>query len=1034
MAEGATGWVAPSIFLDGNAVKKGIECKPRSRYAIIRTMMDNSNYTMNMGTVTFPHLPPAPRGGQIPVPADTEPQPYETYRNTFNYTLWVEGTRVRLYSVDWDGERDAPYWETADARDAWFDAQTPVGGVTLETTARADHGTVRIPVPYDVCATANYMRVTMPAYPVANESDTGLRDWYYYIEDINYLSPSATEITLTPDWWTTCVGRVTVRRVRLAQGHWAVDNSATPSEYCESPMNHTTNLMDNEGDYSPLTVMRMLFADQFNKNATGLYAVVDFGAANPYGDYTSGVPAAGATSTGGLMGGSMVATPAENLITLLDGIPDGLILCAKAVWIVPSKFLTLGMSHTLGGVTVYELVGGAVVTNTIDVTPDSWDYPDWAAGYTKLYTSQYSQFEIVTDDGTVINVRPESIGTKGVTYEEVSQICDDALRITGWLCGIGDNDKPTQTIAQIGTIQEFIADLGWHTTQTTWDCPCYAVHVTNERAQNWLKATERSQAYRNADVARDNAYDTDYTAYYNSVDTSGTSNANAVAGANTAHENAYTNADAAYTIAGRNAALGRTNTARNNQATTEITEANNLLSTNVKNATVLINDNLTHAAMIRQMESNGIVSDDPTNDPYGLASAGTLMQTSIDSTGGASHPYWRGSNLWKLLMDSYSDVTYQEAVTQTNVTADINGLTAGVITNVASSAANVAAAGFIAGGVTTGIAGAATGAIVGAMVGTVSAQISASNITGKSADLITQYTRNIIGLNTSTAQNLESFSDFHVNDFGSDWHNTYALPYGKLSVTMWNAIVQDYWARQTANVENAQRNALSDSLTTYRITNANSVNTAQTNSSTDIAENNASNTEANALTTRTASYITADATQQTSIANTGRVYTTATDNAYRTLDTQLGNVRNTVGYNGSVAHADHTGTVNRTWTNAQKAIEAGIEADNRGIPRTLSVSDTGTWGSRTQGVLIRSVRPDDGTLHRIVDRFARYGYRCDRIVETPNLGEMGDRGYSYWRVNEIWLEPTGLVPMRALDSIKSMFVGGIILKQETSKS
>lgn len=990
-----------------------------------------SGFTRIMGFMNndFPHLI-LDGANAYPVPA-SDPAPYERYQNTFDYSLWVVGSRVELYSVDWDGERDAPMWESGDARNSWFDGRETVGSVTLEASARADHGVARVPLPYDVCACANYVRIVLPSYPVAGEAGTGLKQWFYYIRDVEYLSPNATELTIEPDWWVTCFDRLQVPRLRLAQGHWAVDNSATPTEYCTSPMTHTTNLMDNEGDYEPQLVMKMLFADQFNKDRTGLYAVVDIGAANPQGDYTAGIPGNGAQVTGGLLSGTVIAMQAENLVTWLNSVSTGIVVSIRCIWICPQKFLALGESFTLAGVAVWPVAGGNHVRNDIEITPDSFGYPDFAADFTKLYTSQYAQIEIVTDDGNVVNVRPESIGTNGVVYEELSQVCDDALRITGWLVGIGESELGSganQTIAQIGTVAECLADLGWHGTQNTWDCPMYMVSVDNDRVQDWFKAPSRSQAYSVASTTRDNATDSAYTAYYNSVDS-----------ANNAHTVAYSSAETNYNVSTANAALVRTNAARQNTQANDVTAAQNSLTSDTTSETNATNTTINNQAMQRQMYQAGIVSDNSDVDPYGIISAGHMAETNINATGNQS-TYWRGSNLWALFMNAYADEAYNNAVTQINAHYENAGLAAGVLTNTASSVVSAGIAGAM-GGPAAG-ATALAGAVASIPINAASATISASNITGKSVEMSTTYDGYMTGYvrgdvegqnpkepytPESNFENLRSadltyFNDYDItfDSFGTSNTTEWPIYYGKLSISIWNNIVQNFWARRGANQELSQRNLLNTTLANLQTANNTAINTINTTTNTDIANNNATTAESNAALIRANSKSTADSNQDTSV-----------DNAYRTLNSELGDVAATVGYTGDVTHVSMTGTINRTYETAVKAIERGIESDNRGAPVAFGVCKSGTWGSRTQGVLIRTVRPDDGSLHRIVDRFTRYGYRCDRIVEEPDLTEMGERGYSYWRVSEMWLNPSGLVPMRALDAIKGMFIRGIILKQES---
>ena len=40
---------------------------------------------------------------------------------TFDYANWKDGSRIRLLSVNWDGEQDEANFDTKQARDEWLD-------------------------------------------------------------------------------------------------------------------------------------------------------------------------------------------------------------------------------------------------------------------------------------------------------------------------------------------------------------------------------------------------------------------------------------------------------------------------------------------------------------------------------------------------------------------------------------------------------------------------------------------------------------------------------------------------------------------------------------------------------------------------------------------------------------------------------------------------------------------------------------------------------------------------------------------------
>lgn len=139
--------------------------------------------------------------------------------------LWPIDTQVTLCSVPWDSAyRDVVAWESAAARDAYFDGLTDT--VWKNTTAFNylwPKANVRVPVPYSSAYKYNYCVVENPAQPVTGEGDN-LR-YFYFVTDVNYLSPQASELTVQLDVMTTYAGSIQLGRAFVERGHIAMANS-----------------------------------------------------------------------------------------------------------------------------------------------------------------------------------------------------------------------------------------------------------------------------------------------------------------------------------------------------------------------------------------------------------------------------------------------------------------------------------------------------------------------------------------------------------------------------------------------------------------------------------------------------------------------------------------------------------------------------------------------------------------------------------------------------------------------------------------
>lgn len=109
---------------------------------------------------SFPHLPDTPFPGLANV------NPYQA-ASTYDYGQWRDNAHIKMLSVPWDSAYENTIaWESAEARDAWLDAQKghPVSEPTRFMTS--PEGIVRVPVPYNVATQCNYCVVDYPDFPV----------------------------------------------------------------------------------------------------------------------------------------------------------------------------------------------------------------------------------------------------------------------------------------------------------------------------------------------------------------------------------------------------------------------------------------------------------------------------------------------------------------------------------------------------------------------------------------------------------------------------------------------------------------------------------------------------------------------------------------------------------------------------------------------------------------------------------------------------------------------------------------------------
>lgn len=452
---------------------------------------------------TFPNL-----DGATDFPGVSNIRVYQQYKNGFDYTRWVADTQILLCSVPWDGNNNVVCFGDDDTRDAWF-AGLEGYRDTLQTEMRIlPDGMIKVPVPFDASGLYNYVWVTFPiatseTQPLDYEPTSAVRHWGFFVDDMKYRSPSCTELVLTVDWWTTFINRIDVRSMMLARGHYAMTQAASVADYLDEPLAHTEWLqgVEPESVGEPITSVKASII----VNDSDPYLVFDVGAASAGGDFTNGVPYATAhyATNKGFPSGQMFAVPLGSANAFATSAPAGLWQCVRAAYVVPSKFLSIGSSFTIGGVTVYNVTGGSSVTQDVKLTADDFGYASDYAGITKLYTSPYATVHLVSDTGQDVMIAPETLGSTQ-RVDMVSQVTAAGVRVLSVMQGAGASTISNLTLRNL-TARNFAQSGAWQKTVMQWNLPCFAVYQSSDELSDYLQQWSRTQARNSAYTAYQNA-------------------------------------------------------------------------------------------------------------------------------------------------------------------------------------------------------------------------------------------------------------------------------------------------------------------------------------------------------------------------------------------------------------------------------------------------------------------------------------------------------------------------------------------------
>lgn len=137
--------------------------------------------------------------------------------------VWPAGTKLTLTNVEWDSDyNNVVDFGTVERRNEYFEGAASSGvSTTLNACTYAFPGApVRVDLPYHAAYTYNYLVVENPRLPIDGEPDA-IPVFYYFIQDVAYIAPNTTELTLQLDVWMTYRFVMRLGRAFVERGHVA---------------------------------------------------------------------------------------------------------------------------------------------------------------------------------------------------------------------------------------------------------------------------------------------------------------------------------------------------------------------------------------------------------------------------------------------------------------------------------------------------------------------------------------------------------------------------------------------------------------------------------------------------------------------------------------------------------------------------------------------------------------------------------------------------------------------------------------------
>ena len=622
------------------------------------------------------------------------------YDNSFDYGRFdAPQMELMICTVPWDmgeahignrtisGIGNVVYFGSKAERDKWFDDIPDSECYRFTTKFKELHRSLEIdvPVPYDMCAKHNYLVVRYAKFanedsPIQYEGDDGLREWFWFIREVEFLAPNTTRLHLLDDAFQTWIYDINVSGMLLERGH-APMFAMKAAEYLANPIENNEYLLTADVNYGDATQVSHI--DAITLNAGTMYACVAT-TANPMGSWgTKGagtwkVPASASYSNQGAPSVYVFAMAASNLsafLAIVDSTIPQFKQTIQAVFFASDTLLALAGSFTFGGVRCY---GVNATRKTIDLaTLDKSDFGYGAdyADIAKLYTYPYSHIEITDENGEVDIIKVEDTSGK-LKVSALLSLAYPFVNVEAHLQGVGGNASTTITFKNVN--EHSITLTGkWYETLRTWQVPTFAVVLNPATEYDYSSYFDRAQAV------------VDYTAAQNNANASAdtlTANAALATAANsaiTARSNQSANESASNTVTYNDSVATAATTL--NTITAISTIAANQMQGSISAQSGMASSAVGAAASALNGDAIGAVS----SIANGIIGAASTM-ASVNVANGQTSVQASGANVGTRANASASDTkTNADTATQTSAASDIaasqNALTSGTAANSAAT-------------------------------------------------------------------------------------------------------------------------------------------------------------------------------------------------------------------------------------------------------------------------------------------------------------------------------------------------------------
>ena len=455
------------------------------------------------------------------------------YDNDFDYSRFNSiQMELQICTVPWDmgeahignrtisGIGNVVYFGSKAKRDAWFAAIPDSECYRFETKFKELHREhiIDVPIPYDMCAKHNYLVVRYSMFanehsPVMYEDETGLREWFWFIREVEFIAPNNTRLHLLDDAFQTWIYDIDVTGMILERGH-APMFKMRADRFLQKPYDRNDFLLTEDVNYGECEQVKHI--DAVALNAGTMYACIAT-TANPTGTWTDNTPASSYYVNNGVPSVYVFAVQAAYLNTFLTNVDTTypqFKQTIQAVFFVSNTLVTAVNAFRFCNVQCYGVNSTRKTIDLVQLEKGIFGYADKYADIAKLYTSPYAHIEVTDENGTVDIIKIEDTTGK-IQVSAMLSLAYPFINVDAHLLGTGGAASKTVTFKNI-TENSLNISGQWYETLRTWNIPTFAVIQSSAKEYDYSTKFDRVQRgidlqcaydneFANADLVTDNA-------------------------------------------------------------------------------------------------------------------------------------------------------------------------------------------------------------------------------------------------------------------------------------------------------------------------------------------------------------------------------------------------------------------------------------------------------------------------------------------------------------------------------------------------